>query len=131
MEKVLFNKIINDLDIRINQCSKFDNLTSKESILNLSIKEFIDLQTFSRAEQGRMDKIVCDLYHLIGMGNLTVRQNSTLCSRLKIYLKYRSDIKYLASVQVLNSALKFPQDSDYTTYLGQVKLHMGPRDEKS
>lgn len=131
MNKESFDKIVKDLETRISMCEKkLDNIASKETLLNISLKEFIELRNYCQEEQGRMDKVNNDLYHLIGMGGLTPIQLQKFCGLVKRYLVYRSDIKYLACLSTIDLNINFPQASDYKTYLGQIKLNSEPRSKK-
>jgi hypothetical protein len=131
MNKESFDKIVKDLATRISMCEKkLDNIASKETLLNISLKEFIELRNYCQEEQGRMDKVNNDLYHLIGMGGLTPIQLQKFCGLVKRYLVYRSDIKYLACLSTIDLNINFPQASDYKTYLGQIRLTSEPRSKK-
>ena len=128
MEKEKFEKIIRDLEVRAVICERrLERLTSKEDLLALPLKDFIDLKNFCQEEQGRMDKVNNDLYHLVGMGGLTPIQLQKFCGLVKRYLAFRSDIKYLASLVVSDININFPAVSSYRTYLGQIKLEINPR----
>lgn len=131
MNKESFDKIVKDLETRISMCEKkLDKIASKETLLNISLKEFIELRNYCQEEQGRMDKVNNDLYHLIGMGDFTPIQLQKFCGLIKKYLVYRSDIKYLASLSTIDLNINFPQASEYNTYLGQIKLTSEPRSKK-
>lgn len=131
MNKENFDKIVKDLETRISMCEKkLDKIASKETLLNISLKEFIELRNYCQEEQGRMDKVNNDLYHLIGMGGLTPIQLQKFCGLVKRYLVYRSDIKYLACLSTIDLNINFPQASDYKTYLGQIRLTSEPRSKK-
>lgn len=128
MEKEKFEKIIRDLEVRVVICERrLELLTSKEDLLALPLKDFIELKNFCQEEQGRMDKVNTDLYHLIGMGGFTPIQLQKFCGLVKRYLVFRSDIKYLASLTITDTNINFPAVSSYKTYLGQIKLEINPR----
>lgn len=131
MEKEKFEKIIKDLEVRVAICEKrLEPLTSKEDLLSLPLKDFIELKNFCQEEQGRMDKVNTDLYHLIGMGGLTPIQLQKFCGLVKKYLVFRSDVKYLASLVISDTNINFPQISSYKTYLGQIKIESEARTKK-
>lgn len=131
MEKEKFEKIIRDLEVRVVICERrLELLTSKEDLLALPLKDFIDLKNFCQEEQGRMDKVNTDLYHLIGMGGLTPIQLQKFCGLVRRYLVFRSDVKYLASLVISDTNINFPQISNYKTYLGQIKLESEARTKK-
>ncbi len=86
MEKEKFEKIIRDLEVRVVICERrLELLTSKEDLLALPLKDFIELKNFCQEEQSKMDKVNTDLYHLIGMGNLTPIQTQKLCGLIRKY----------------------------------------------
>lgn len=129
MEKEKFEKIIRDLEVRVVVCERrLEHLTSKEDLLALPLKDFIDLKNFCQEEQSRMDKVNNDLYHLVGMGGFTPIQLQKFCALVKRYLVFRSDIKYLASLVIADTNINFPALSSYKTYLGQIKLEINPRE---
>lgn len=131
MEKEKFEKIIRDLEVRVVICERrLELLTSKEDLLALPLKDFIELKNFCQEEQGRMDKVNTDLYHLIGMGGLTPIQLQKFCGLVRRYLVFRSDVKYLASLVISDTNINFPQISNYKTYLGQIKLESEIRSKK-
>lgn len=131
MEKEKFEKIIRDLEVRVVICERrLELLTSKEDLLALPLKDFIELKNFCQEEQSRMDKVNNDLYHLIGMGGFTPIQLQKFCSLVKRYLLFRSDVKYLASLVISDTNINFPQTSNYKTYLGQIKLESEARSKK-
>ncbi len=98
MKKELFTKIHTTLEARISKCAFFlQNLETTDDLKQLTIAQAQQLQTFCRSEEALMTKIVqCDLYHIIGMGNLTAAQMMKFTSLIKEYLQYRSTIKALA-----------------------------------
>ena len=98
MKKEIFSKIQARLEARISKCELFlcDIETTKD-LLKLSIERARALQQFCREEEATMTKFVqCDLYHLIGMGNLTPPQMTKLTYLTKDWLKYRPAIKTIA-----------------------------------
>ena len=126
MEKEKFEKIINKLEERINYCAyRLDSVVTKEDLEKLTVSKLKDLIGFCRSEQGKMDMILTtELYHILGMGNLTVQQQNKLISKLKRYMCYRSDIKAIACNAVDVTKLPdLPTSSEYKlNILGDFKL---------
>lgn len=98
MNKTTFNKIKETLETRILNCSIFlDRISTTEDLKKLTLDQAQQLQRFCRAEEAIQTKIVqCDLYHIIGMGNLTAPQMTKLSYLIKEYLQYRPTLKTLA-----------------------------------
>lgn len=92
MNKKLFEQIYVNLQKRIDLCrEQFDTLSSGISLEDLSIKQVKNLITFSKEEYEIQTHILMiDLYHILGMGNLTAIQVTTLVKLIKEYSSYRS-----------------------------------------
>lgn len=99
MLKEDYLKIIGCLDERISQCSKYlDKIVDSSSLENLSLAETRDLKKFCVEEVVKMTRAcMVDLYHIIGMGNLTGGQLTQLISKFKKYVSYRPDIKKIST----------------------------------
>lgn len=129
MDKSNYDIIIGALDERISTCSdNFDRIKTTEDISNLSISEAIRLRALARDEIDRMTTIaMVDLYHVIGMGNLTAVQLSEFIKKIKIYINYRPIIKSFANN--LSSLDDLPQVERDTMYrlqeLGGIYLVNG------
>lgn len=108
--------MIKALDERISTCStNFDKIKTTEDISNLSISEAIRLRAVARDEIDRMTTIaMVDLYHVIGMGNLTAIQLSEFIKKIRIYINYRPVIKSFANN--LSSLDNLPQIERNTMY---------------
>ena len=98
MKKEVYNSIITSLKVRIELCDLYlHNIETTKDLLKLSIEEAQKLQKFCREEEALMTKLcTSDLYHLIGMGNLTPPQMMTFSFLIRDYLQYRSLIKTIA-----------------------------------
>ena len=98
MNAELFTKIQSRLEARISKCElNLYGIETTEDLKNLTIERAQHLQRFCRDEEAVMTKFVQnDLYHLIGMGNLTAPQMTKLTYLTKDRLKYRSTIKAIA-----------------------------------
>ena len=61
-----------------------------------------------------MDAIIStDLYHIIGMGELTVTQTNTFLKLIKEYMSFRLDIKTIASNLTVENIPGLPSQSEY------------------
>ena len=99
MEKEYYNKIINALDEKIKICKEsFGSIKTKEDVENLSVVEARRLRDLAKTEVEDMTEIVMvELYHILGMGNLTAIQTTTFIRKMKEYLNYRPTMKNFSS----------------------------------
>jgi len=98
MVKEDFETIKTKLEERIEGCrQRLDKITDRESIGNLSANDLLDLKKFCDEEADIQTRILMvDLYHIIGMGNLSAIQLSTFSKLVKDYASYRPDIKAIS-----------------------------------
>lgn len=130
MEKQLFEIIENNLKQRISQCEeKLDHILSTDDLYNITIKEFMELQSFCKQEQIDMTEILMvDLYHVLGMGKLTLQQRNTFLSLVNKYATYRSDMKCICTMKEISDLAKLPSKSKFKLHkLGDVTLESDPR----
>lgn len=133
MEIAQYNCIINNLTERIENCKKhLDGILSTDDLSNLSIKDFLELKSFCKQENIDMTEIcMVDLYHILGMGNLSVVQTQKFLKLLNKYTSYRSDIKCICSISDVESLPKLPTCSKYTLHkLGNITLRSKGRGTK-
>ena len=130
MQKEQFEIIENNLRKRISQCEeKLDHILTADDLTNITIKEFMELQTFCREEQIDMTEILMvDLYHVLGMGKLTLQQRNTFLSLINKYATYRSDMKCICTMKEISDINKLPSISKFKLHkLGDVTLQSEPR----
>jgi len=130
MQKEQFEIIENNLKKRISQCEeKLDHILTADALTNITIKEFMELQTFCREEQIDMTEILMvDLYHVLGMGKLTLQQRNTFLSLINKYATYRSDMKCICTMKEISDINKLPSISKFKLHkLGDVTLQSAPR----
>ncbi len=98
MNKETFDKIQATLEGHIAACRFYlKDIETTDDLKKLTIEDAQKLQRFCRQEESLMTKIVqCDLYHIIGMGNLTPPQMMKFTYLIKDYLQYRGAIKTIA-----------------------------------
>ncbi len=99
MEKELFDTIYNSLFDHYFECkSKLSHIHSKKDFENMILSDLLELKEWANTALANMTTIVMvDLYHIIGMGNLTVVQSSRLTSLIHKYLNYRTILKTITS----------------------------------
>lgn len=99
MEKKLFDIILKSLNDRISVCkTNFSNLNTKKDIENLSISEARRIRDLSTYELEKMTKVaMVEMYHIIGMGNLTMTQLAVFVKKIKEYLSFRPILKTVSS----------------------------------
>ena len=135
MKTEQFEQIMNNLESRVGRCTLFlDNVKSTSDLINMTVRDILDLRDFCKSEMGDMDKICnSELYHLLGMGGMTPPQQSSFLKLLKKYLSYRSDIKCLScNLNDLNNLPNIPSHSTYQmSVLGDVLLKSVDRGNSS
>lgn len=116
MKKERFQIIYNAINLRVALCRiKLDNIGSVEDLQKLTLSEAQELRDFCIKEEAIMTKICqTDLYHIIGMGDLTPPQMMQFCFAVRDYLQYRSLIKTLAfNFNSISSLPNIPTESTY------------------
>jgi hypothetical protein len=95
MEKIEFQKIMTGLAKRIELCElHLGDIHTTNDLSKLTIVCAADLKSFCVTEEEMMTKIVMvDLYHIIGMGELTPPQMMKFTYAIQEYLQYRPTIK--------------------------------------
>lgn len=119
MNKETFERFMTLLKVRIDKCELLlGGIKTTDDLKKLTIQEALELQNFCRAEESLQTKIVqCDLYHIIGMGDLTPPQMMKFTYGIKEYLKYRSTIKTIAmNFDKISTLPGLPVSSFYKTH---------------
>ena len=98
MKKEEFDLVIGALQERVDNCEKYlGKIKTTEDLKNITIGQALELRDFCVAEVEKMTKIVMvDLYHVIGMGDLSVPQMMKFVFMMKAYLAYRPNIKSIS-----------------------------------
>lgn len=128
MEKEYFEKLDTALKVRIEMCESFlHDIHTTDDLRKLTLDEAAKLIRFCRTEIGYMDKVCnSDIYHIIGMGNLTPPQMMQFTFALKDYLQYRSLIKTLAfNFDKITTLPGIPVTSKYKISLADLILSSG------
>lgn len=129
MKKEQFQIIYSAITLRVELCrTKLDNINSREDLQKLTIREAQELRDFCTNEVSIMTKICqTDLYHIIGMGELTPPQMTQFCFAVRDYLQYRSIVKTLAShFNSISLLPNIPTESSYElSALAPIVLNSG------
>ena len=98
MKKEDFDLVISALQERVDNCEKYlGEIKTTEDLKNITIGQALELRDFCVAEVEKMTKIaMVDLYHIIGMGDLSVPQMMKFVFLMKAYLAYRPNIKSIS-----------------------------------
>ena len=132
MKKELFEEIIGSLEARRKLC--FEHLGAihtTEDLKELSLAKAAELKRFCVEEVEVMTKIcMVDLYHVIGMGNLTPPQMMKFTYTMQDYLSYRPAVKVLAQkLDCIESIPKLPVKTRFKLLeLGNATLTYGEGD---
>lgn len=116
MEKTKFQKLMDALAERTELCEQhLGDMHTTADLSKISIATAADLKNFCVAEEVVMTKIaMVDLYHIIGMGELTPPQMMKFTYAMQEYLHYRPAIKAIA--KYLNSIFELPKIPVATQY---------------
>ena len=122
MKKEEFDIVKSNLQKLIDQCrAEKDKIDIVGGFENLAIKEANRSIINAKNFKSKMDKVLMgELYHLIGMGNLSVTQTQTLCSMIKDLCSYRYLIECLAAMNPLTFTGK--QNSKYNCNVLGIKF---------
>ena len=98
MKKEEFDLVMSALQERLDNCEKYlGEIKTTEDLKNITIGQALELKDFCVAEVEKMTKIaMVDLYHIIGMGDLSVPQMMKFIFLMKAYLSYRPNIKSIS-----------------------------------
>ena len=104
MEKTQFAKLLGAVEFRAMRCETYlDGIESTEDLKRLTIGAAAELRAFCLAEEEAMTKfLMVDLYHIIGMANLSPTQMMQFISAVKTYSSYRSRVKALSKLDSLS-----------------------------
>lgn len=125
MNKEDFTKIVSTLEDYSNRMKNVKELCYKEGKIlldDLTLKQLKQTIEESRNLISQTDQFLkSDLYHLIGMGNLTVTQLSILSKLTKDITKYRSINKVIACAD-FTLPKKVEKKAEYNTSIKGLKL---------
>lgn len=125
MNKDMFIKVQAALEARVSACYfHLDSIKTTDDLKRLTLENAQILLRFCRQEESIMTKFVQnDLYHLIGMGDLTPPQMMKLTYLTKDWLQYRSTVKALAmNFDKISQLPKIPVASAYVCKVFDITL---------
>lgn len=134
MKKESYDLIMKSLAHRVSLCGAYlDGVKSTDDLSKMTVADLLKLRAFCRAESGTMSRIVMiDLYHILGMGNMTPVQTMKFVSLIKRYLSYRSDVKAIAgNLSEIDSLPAIPSSSKFALSLCDLTLTAGPHPESA
>lgn len=116
MDKQQFDIMMSALKARKITCMAYlDSIKTTDDLGRLTLARAAELKNFCLQEENTMTNIVMvDLYHVIGMGNLTPPQMMQFTYAIQEYLEYRPTIKALA--KHLDSIMSLPKIPVKTQY---------------
>jgi hypothetical protein len=132
MDKEQFSTMMSALEARKNLCKvHLGEINTTDDISKITLAKAAELKSFCIAEENIMTNIaMVDLYHVIGMGNLTPPQMMKFTYTIQEYLEYRPTVK--AIVKNLDSIMSLPKIPVKTQYklqgLGGILLTKGEGD---
>ena len=133
MKKETFEIIKTNLETRLSNCKTYlENVKTTDDLLNMTVVQLRDLKAFCKKEVHEMTQIcMVDLYHILGMGNLTIQQTNTFLRLFREYTRFRSDMKSLSvNLNDIDSLPKIPTGSKFKLLqLGDVTLYSGDQQE--
>lgn len=119
MNKETFDKIRVTLEEHIAACQfHLETIKTTDDLKRLTLENAQVLQRFCKTEETYMTKIAqCDLYHIIGMGDLTPPQMMKFTYLIRDYLKYRGTIKTIAmNFDKISQLPGLPVTASYKTH---------------
>lgn len=133
MKRETFEIIKTNLEARLSKCKTYlGNVKTTDDLLNMTIVQLRDLKAFCKKEVYEMTQIcMVDLYHILGMGNLTIQQTNTFLKLFREYTRFRSDMKSLSvNLKDIEALPKIPTGSKFKLLqLGNVTLYSGDQQE--
>lgn len=131
MKKETFDILMDNLYNRIASCAVM--LPDDDFAIELlSLQRARNLKHFVHKELEIMDRIVMvDLYHVIGMGNLSPQQMMKFIYTMQNYLSYRPILKTIEAngFADLENLPKIPAGTKFTLLkLAPITLHTGSKD---
>lgn len=121
-----FSKIFDALLERKNKCDEIlGSLFENPDISDRTIKEIVAIKEFCEAELPIMTNIaMCDLYHIIGMSDITPIQTMQFIKVFKEYIRYRVIVKLFTDKEFyIDEVPKLPKKSRYRMLeLGNVEV---------
>lgn len=128
MNKDTFDTILTSVESHTRRCQELiGDLQTVEDLKKKTLAEAQVIQSFCRRELSFMDRVcTADIYHIIGMGNLSPTQMMKFTYAIHDYLSFRSTIKTLAmNLEKISAIPTIPVRSKYQLTLGGITLSSG------
>lgn len=120
MKDNVFNRLISNVNKLIDRANAVC-VHSTEELDTLTLSEVKSKINTARSIYGEVDKLLgTELYHLIGMSDLTKDQMVKLISRIRILSNFRPYLKPLASSNI--NITKIPDDTEYKCTVSGLTL---------
>lgn len=113
MEKLVFDKLMKHYTELHSTASKF----AQVDLSNLVITDYNKVVQQAQTCQARLDRFNIDIYHIIGMGNLSASQLAKFSKLIKNIEANRSVVKNIAS-QKLVSLTPYTGESSFKLSCG-------------
>ena len=133
MEATVFNTIMKNLDDMTTKCQEIKAvaLGGTEALRALKVEDYNKIVTTAQQLHSKMDKVMQnEVYHIIGMGKMSMVQMSKFTSAVKRLGECRTAVKLIASLTTAttNKGLALG-DSTYKSELAETVLSV-PSDKK-
>jgi hypothetical protein len=128
MDKVSFSKIMTSIDSHYVKCDYYlSKIHTTLDLSKLTLAQAQELQKVCKSELSYMDKLCgSDLYHIIGMGNLTPPQMMQFTYAVRDYLEFRSLVKALAmNLEKISILPSIPVKAKYKLSIADITLESG------
>ena len=113
MEKETFNKLLSRLESLKNRSSEIYILMMSSDVNQMRVCDVTNLVQKARVLQGELHKIDHDeLYHILGMSDLTKEQTTTFIKKFRDLQFYQPFIKALACYEI-KSFPPLPKEIEY------------------
>ena len=125
MTNEMFETVQKNLVFLMDDCLKMKNeIPNKEAFRELSLKQAEITVNRARELQKKQDKFfTTELYHVLGMGDLTPTQELFVLKVSRIILDTRSYIKAIAGIGAFPTIPNIPTKADYNCSLLGINLN--------
>ena len=118
MKSNIFLNITTNIDGLIVKCKRI-----AKAYQSGNLSEIQECAGLARDTQGKLDKVFqSEMYHLIGMGDLTIGQSTQFIKKLKELGAYRPIVKTVATMDVTRCLIPQIKKSSYQSILAGVVL---------
>lgn len=126
MEATVFSTIMKNLDDMTTKCQQIKQvaLGGTEALKVLKVEDYNKIVTTAQQLHSKMDKIMQnEVYHIIGMGNMSMIQMSKFTSAVRKLGECRTAVKLIASLTTATTNRELALgDSTYKSELAETVL---------